>query len=793
MPPRARPVKPANKMVTDDAAAAAAATLKTPAAGPSARPASVTAVPSKSSRTLFAEDDSESLTLSAKLAALRIEQAAGGKADKGKAKDTDFKDAVSDAEDDAAGDEDQDAPDAARCVNFMDDEDDGLQAHDPKECFEDKAKEDLAAKLRCVSPTCAVAATVATTTTRIILKDPVLVLVSTAGNREEWVCLLECCEKAKGSSFEQAAHHALSQRHRGGLGNQGAATHVLKDKLNLRVLRKEVAFFRDVLGPFLSGLNCSGKLMLAGDLIVVEDPDLDKSPGFVRGKWQKPDLPKTLRDREKEELEADWTKEEVKKALKEMACDKSPGGDGLPKELFERHWDLLRKDFMGFIKQFESSAVLPEEVQEVVTILLYKKGPREQVHNYRPITLLSSCYKVVAKLLANRMKQVLGTVISEEQHRFLPGRRLSDAVSTVADVIEAANNNKEDWYLLMIDFQKVFDSVSRSFLFDTMALMGFPSKFIRWCEGLHDGSFTRLLVNGWLGDRVDVRKGVRQGCPLAPYLFLCAVEPICQEAKRRKLGINDHHADRLAYLGYADDTTLVLKGKRQIERAEELLEEFGARSGLRVNKDKSALLPLGANLKETRSVSSDFAWVNPKDAERLLGVWVSPSRSAEVTWDKALARAAEELVKWQSHHLATTARVAVVNAYVCPNLEFQGQIYPPSESVWKRIMKLLVNFISGNKASAERHFMLWSRELIFRPWKDGGLGFGVPLVGVAETTAVLPLDKVEALMVRGGRVIGAGGLHEVRLCCSELCMEDQLPPLKQLRLLFGAQQGVMQQ
>ncbi|CAI5952366.1 unnamed protein product [Closterium sp. NIES-65] len=277
------------------------------------------------------------------------------------------------------------------------------------------------------------------------------------------------------------------------------------------------------------------------------------------------------------------------------------------------------------------------------------------------------------------MKQVLGTVISKERHGFLPGRRLSDAVSTVADMIEAASNNREDWYLLMIDFQKAFDSVSRSFLFDTMALMGFPSKFIRWCEGLHDGSFTCLLVNGWLGDR---------------------------EAKRRKLGIGDDHGDRLAYLGYADDTSLVLKGKRQIEKAEELLEEFGARSDLRVNKDKSALLPLGANLKETRNEGLDFVWVNPKDAERLLGVWVSPSGSAEVTWDKALARAAEELVKWQSHHLTTTARVAVVNAYVCPILAFQGQVYPSSESVWKRIMKLLVNFISGNKASTERHFTL---------------------------------------------------------------------------------------
>ncbi|CAI5472115.1 unnamed protein product [Closterium sp. Yama58-4] len=449
----------------------------------------------------------------------------------------------------------------------------------------------------------------------------------------------------------------------------------------------------------------------------------------------KPDPLKTLREQERTELEADWSEDEVKKALKEMVCDKSPGGDGLPKELFERHWDLLREDFMGFVKQFESSAVLPEEVQEAVTILLHKKGPKEQVQNYRPITLLSSCYKVVAKLLANRMKQVLCTVISEEQHGFLPGRRLLDAVSTVADVIEAARNDSEDWYLLMIDFQKAFDSVSRTFLFDRMALMGFPRKFIQWCEGLHDGSFTRLLVNGWLGDRVDVRKGVRQGCPLAPYLFLCAVEPICQEAKRRRLGVCDDRGDRLAYVGYADDTTLVLKGTRRIGRAEELLEEFGARSGLRINKDKSALLPLGANLKKKKSEGPDYAWVDPKEAERLLGVWVSPSGSAEVTWDKALSRAAEELVKWQFHHLTTTARVAVVNAYICPILAFQGQVYPPSDSVWKRIMKLLVNFISGNKASTERHFTLWSRELIFRPRKDGGLGVRDPFVELSGLAA----------------------------------------------------------
>ncbi|CAI7875156.1 unnamed protein product [Closterium sp. NIES-53] len=127
----------------------AAVTLKTPVAGSSSWPISATVVPAKSSRALFDEGDSESLTLPAKLAAFRIEQAAGGKTENGKGKDGDFKDAVSDAvEDPTAEDDDADLFAAACRTCFLDDDDDGLVAHDPKEGFEDKAKETLAAKLR---------------------------------------------------------------------------------------------------------------------------------------------------------------------------------------------------------------------------------------------------------------------------------------------------------------------------------------------------------------------------------------------------------------------------------------------------------------------------------------------------------------------------------------------------------------------------------------------------------------------------------------------------------------------
>ncbi|CAI5476240.1 unnamed protein product [Closterium sp. Yama58-4] len=438
------------------------------------------------------------------------------------------------------------------------------------------------------------------------------------------------------------------------------------------------------------------------------------------------DPDKKLGEVQSQLLLADWSEAEVKEALDGMAKGKSPGADGIPKEFFSQHWDSLGEDVLGFVKQFEDSAVLPPAALEAVTVLLHKKGAKDQVQNYRPITLLSSTYKLVARVLANRMQKVLHKVISEEPYGFLPGRRLADGVSLIADIVEAAKCKDEDWYLLLVDFKKAFDSVSRVYLFGTMERMGFPRSFVQWCEGLHAGSTTRLLLNGWLGEPVAVNKGVRQGCPLAPYLFLCAVETLCQEARRRKLGISNPYGDRLAYVGYADDTTLVLKGKRQIGRAVKLLSEFGDKSGLRVNNNKSALMPLGRNLRKKPDKKSVFKWVSSNEAERVLGVWVSPSGDASVTWEITLVRASSELVKWHIHYLTTSGRVSVVNGYINPILAFQAQVYPPPAKIWAKLVKLLHNFVTGNHSTAVKHFALWSQELLFKARGEGGLGVRDP-------------------------------------------------------------------
>ncbi|CAI5480107.1 unnamed protein product [Closterium sp. Yama58-4] len=421
-------------------------------------------------------------------------------------------------------------------------------------------------------------------------------------------------------------------------------------------------------------------------------------------------------------LGAEWTEAEVKEGLEGLPKGKSPGQDGLPAEFFILHWDLLKEHVMGFVREFVETARMPEGISTAVTVLLHKKGDADQLGNYRPITLLTVMYKLVTKIMATRLKRVLGKVLSKEQHGFLPGKSLADAVSVVADAVEAANGGSEDWLLLLVDFQKAYDTDSRDFLFRVMTELGIPESFVRWTKGLHEEAGTRVIINGWLSEKVEMNRGVRLGCPLAPYLFLCALEPLCREAQRRGLGVGPEGKEPLSYVGYADDTSFLLRGERQLREVVEVLDTFGKQSGLKVNCDKSVVVPLGCNRGTATPQGMPYKWSEREEPERLLGVWITPNGDTGPSWDKAYERIKEELRKWEAQYLTTTARVAVTSCYVLPVLMFQAQVYSPPDEVWEKIRKLCHAFVSAGEVAEEKNFILWSAYLACLPRKDGGLG-----------------------------------------------------------------------
>ncbi|CAI5967350.1 unnamed protein product [Closterium sp. NIES-65] len=384
---------------------------------------------------------------------------------------------------------------------------------------------------------------------------------------------------------------------------------------------------------------------------------------------------RTLGDKSRLALSAPWSEAEVRKAVKELAPRKSPGADGLPKELFDHNWDLLGPILMDLVRRFTEGEELPHSVSTAVTILLHKKGDKSELGNYRPITLLSTVYKIIAKVMASRLKAVIHEVISEDQYGFIPGRQLAGAVSVVADAIEAGANGKEDWYLMMIDFQKAFDSISRDYLFGTLRKLGLPEDF---------------------------------------------------EISRAKLGIGKKGVGKLAYLGYADDTSLLLHGVEQLKAAAGVLSAFGEESGLKVNEGKTVIFPLGKNRGKTAPQNLNYKWADKEEPERLLGIWITPNGDPTPSWNKALDRAKGELTKWETQHPTTSARVTIVNSYIVPIFLFQAQVYLPPEAIWKKIHKLCHTFISKGEAVEEKQFILWNYRLVCTPRKDGGLGLICP-------------------------------------------------------------------
>ncbi|GJX44734.1 putative RNA-directed DNA polymerase, eukaryota, reverse transcriptase zinc-binding domain protein [Tanacetum coccineum] len=266
-----------------------------------------------------------------------------------------------------------------------------------------------------------------------------------------------------------------------------------------------------------------------------------------------------------------------------------------------------------------------------------KKRDPIDIKDFRPISLLGCQYKVIAKVLANRLQQVVHSVISDVQTAYLQGRQIIDGPLIVNEVISWATKNKERLFILKVDFEKAFDSLDWNFLDHTMEQMGFSSKWRKWIRGCLNSAYASVLVNGSPTKEFKICKGLRQGDPVLPFLFIIAAEALhvtIEEAKAKRLfegvKVGDNSVD-LSHLQFADDALLL--GKWSLDNARNLcriLRCFNMASGLKVNFSKSKFFGIGVTRDEfTRKAVDGFTFMFWND----IG-WVGSSSHQHVYfWD----------------------------------------------------------------------------------------------------------------------------------------------------------------
>uniref|UniRef100_A0A803NNP5 Reverse transcriptase domain-containing protein n=1 Tax=Cannabis sativa TaxID=3483 RepID=A0A803NNP5_CANSA len=182
-----------------------------------------------------------------------------------------------------------------------------------------------------------------------------------------------------------------------------------------------------------------------------------------------------------------------------MHPDKFPGLDGMTLAFYQKHWSIVGADVVQFVREFFDSGKFPDSINDTHIVLIPKKKNPTQVSDMRPISLCNVLYKIASKVVANRMKGVLSEAISETQSAFVSGRLISDNVMVAFEAmhyLKRKTNGRKGYMAIKLDMSKAYDRVEWGFLESILRVMGFSVR--------------------WIG-------GIRQGCPLSPYLFIvCA-------------------------------------------------------------------------------------------------------------------------------------------------------------------------------------------------------------------------------------------------------------------------------
>ncbi len=294
----------------------------------------------------------------------------------------------------------------------------------------------------------------------------------------------------------------------------------------------------------------------------------------------------------------DVSPSEVERALQQQKPGKAPGWDGIPGDLYRHFRGTVAPMLARLYTAIGSTQQLPAGFHRGVISTIYKeRGDLTSPGNYRPITLLCSDYRVLAKVLANRLNPALGSTISLEQSAFLHKRLIGANIHFLRILPHLLRNQQRSAVVAFLDFSKAYDTIHRPFLLAAMQTMGVGQGFLAWTRLLLSDTHSVANVNGYLSDPVPIRAGVRQGCPLAPLLYLFVAQALLCWLKHHRVGVHLLPTDPspCTAVQFADDTEVPLNGPEELPAFLGYMRTFAQASGQRLNLDKTELLPIGAN------------------------------------------------------------------------------------------------------------------------------------------------------------------------------------------------------
>ena len=422
------------------------------------------------------------------------------------------------------------------------------------------------------------------------------------------------------------------------------------------------------------------------------------------------------------------TEDEVRRAMRRSKRGTAPGGDGIPLQLYTRLSDVVRPLLARLFSAIGGTDRLPAGFHDGVIAVKHKSGDRAEPANYRPLTLLNTDYRLLAKALAQRLGGVLPTIIDREQTAFLRGRSIGENIHLLQLLPHLLSHERRWAVAILCDVRKAYDTIDRGFLLEVMRKLGVGDGFLQWTRLLLQHTRAAALVNGHLSQPVTFAAGVRQGCPLAPLLYLFVGQALLRLLKARGIGITAA-GRQLPAVQYADDCEVFLAGgtPAQLEHDaaafQDAMRTFGYASGQRLNPQKTKLLPIGAVPAQLPATIGGMQVVESATA---LGLrFCSGVRPAEVEWQPRLERVERCYGKLAAMHLSAFGRGFGSAAYGVSQLLYHAEYAGlPPQPILQRLERVTAALVDRGLApgSGQRRFAGIRTDLLAGHPRSGGFG-----------------------------------------------------------------------
>lgn len=430
-----------------------------------------------------------------------------------------------------------------------------------------------------------------------------------------------------------------------------------------------------------------------------------------------------LTDRQIETLNIPFTISEVDKAIDSLRKNKSLGPDGFVGEYYQQFKSILNEYLVRMFNDAASSASFPQDMLKALIVMLPKPGKDPNTpQNFRPISLLNHDIKLYAKIIANRLIDLLPTLIHPDQSGFTKGRQTSDATQRMVNIIHHAEKHEMPSLLLSLDAEKAFNRVHWHYLDMGLQKFGFQGHILSAIMALYSHPSAQVYCSSMLSKPFDISNGTRQGCPLSPLLFIIVMEPLAEQIRTQstisgfKIGTTEHKINL-----FADDIILLLTNPAtSLASVQNTLSDFSEVSYYKVNDSKSFILPLGIPTAHQLELETQYPYTWAKESISYLGLKRTRKTSYlyRANFTPFLNNLPKELEQFPKFALSWSGRLAAFKMLKLPQLLylFRSLPIPIPGSFFTSLQKILRHYIWQKKRAR------CSRATLIKPKLVGGAG-----------------------------------------------------------------------